>query len=396
MQKGFGKHISLASVLAFAVASGTAVAAGEQGAHKDKQAQAGETDVVTSTDQMQQLAKQGKEVPEGKLDPEEVAEASGEESADGEGDDVAAAETEDTASAATDAEDGAEAPESPLPPPDEAVRHPTAPANPAIRGDAAEGEGQGQQDSAQGAGSAHGAAAEQDTGSAQGAGAAQGSGAEQDPGSAQGAGAAQGAGTGQDQQQLNPVNQAMVDPTIMNATPKSLMGREVADSQGQTLGKITNVVRNPQTQEIRVLVQPDQAEGQQGGQQVIALKPDQLKMENGDKIRLSKQMSQQELQQSGYQPSQYQPLDRNRTLGFDFKVPPSTAGAQEQQELGELNVEYGDGDATAQEQEAGLQTQDQAAAEGDTAGSDSAVSGDDVEADAQATEETAEAGEDRG
>jgi sporulation protein YlmC with PRC-barrel domain len=329
MQKGLRKHISLASVLAFAVASGAAIA-NEQKADKGQQAQAGETNAVTSTDEMQRLAQQGKSVPEGQLEAGEVKDYSGDDEAEtAQGDDAQASEETETAAA-----QDAQIQSSPLPQPEpqnDIPRHATAPMTPEQRA----GEQSAGPSEAQGGGSAQGSAQTEGEASAQtDATAGQ---------QAAGAGAAQGG------QSLNPVNQAMVNPTLQNATPESLMGREVVDTQGQTIGKISDVVENQQTQDIRILVQPDQAQDQQGEQQVMALKMDQLKIEQG-KIQLTKQMSEDELKQASIDRSQFSPVESNRTLGFGFQVPPSTAGEQQQQQLGELDVEYGEDEASAQEQ----------------------------------------------
>lgn len=128
MRNGLGKHISLASALAFAVASGAAIAADQQQAQG-----ADQSNLVTSTDEMERLAKQGKPVPQGQLDPDEVADATGEQQPGTQ--QGAAAQEEEQQQASAQGEDGKYS-ASPLPQPEpenDVMRNATAPMKPVQR-----------------------------------------------------------------------------------------------------------------------------------------------------------------------------------------------------------------------------------------------------------------------
>lgn len=283
------RWVSFASLLALSMASGGVMAQAQQNPQGQQ----------FSTDAMEQRAQQGQDVQEGRLDPAQVAQESGEQQDDQQ---LAAADAgderiEDTDRMSQAMQRNPATPEAQLNPserqpvPGQALDQPTAPIPPAqtyAQGSQLDPAAEGQQQAA--------TQAQQ---------------------SQPQAGGTQGQQQAQGQQGVphSQTNQAMANQTLLNATPDSLIGRTVIGADGQRIGQVKDVVKNTQADEVRIVVGSGGALGL--GEKRFAVPLDKATLEQ-DQVKLTESMSKEQIRQQAqaYQPDQFQPMPRDKTIGF--------------------------------------------------------------------------------
>lgn len=114
---------------------------------------------------------------------------------------------------------------------------------------------------------------------------------------------------------LSDINEAMVDPSIANATPASLEGQTLYTQEGKKAGKIKDVVANQQG-DVRLIVSSGGFLGI--GEKTAALPVSLFKIDEQNQITLTEQPSQAEIDdmQAAYNEKDYSPVEASQAIGF--------------------------------------------------------------------------------
>lgn len=128
-----------------------------------------------------------------------------------------------------------------------------------------------------------------------------------------------GSGT-QQQQTATAPGGAPLEGTLQAKTPADLIGKQVVTAEGASVGTVQEVLHEPRSGVVRVIVSRAEQEGaaqSSGTPADIAFLPNQLVMD-GDQLVLRRVISPSEMQQNAmFDRSDYQPMDRSQQIGIN-------------------------------------------------------------------------------